>query len=218
MKRLITICAMLCIFALTATGQYEGETITEGVGIDDLKVGETTRDLIVAKYGNEYELIVHKKYSFELDYASKGMSFYFCQADPRQEVFVIELSYPHFSGVTSKGAILGQSTRTQVGNLYKVESEQSDYVIDEEFDGGTISTEIKPEDLDAENLKGVKIKSLLKLEPQAESDTVEDEFKGIEFEYGTIDGYGDNVLTSIDIIEKSGLRQCDSKFGKLEDK
>ncbi len=133
--------------------------IREGVGVDGIAVGKSTSGDVVKKYGKVYRWEVNKKYSYQMTYDKAGVSFYFCQNDKREQIFLIELKSP-FMGKTSRGVTLGKSTKEETEKVYG-----------------------KPRD-------GF-------------------EYPGINFYYNR---YGKrNIITEIDITEKSGIRQCDAK-------
>lgn len=135
------------------------KTINEGVGIEGIKVGKSTSADVIKKFGKVYRWEINKKYSYQMTYDRIGLSFYLCQADKKETVFLIEIKSP-YKGKTSKGVILGQTTKEETEKLYG-----------------------KPKD-------GF-------------------EYPGINFYYNK---YGKrNVISEIDILEKSGLRQCDTK-------
>jgi len=130
--------------------------IREGVGIDGIRVGRSTAADVIKKFGKGYRLEVNKKYSKQMTYDSLGLSFYMCQADKKKEVFLIEIKSP-YRGKTSRGVILGKSTKEETEKIYG-----------------------KPKD-------GF-------------------EYPGVNFYYNK---YGKrNLITEIDIVERSGIRQC----------
>lgn len=91
-----------------------------------------------------------------MTYDSLGLSFYMCQADKTEAIFLIEIKSP-YKGKTSRGIILGKSTKEETEKIYG-----------------------KPSD-------GF-------------------EYPGVNFYYNR---YGKRTLiTEIDILEKSGMRQC----------
>ncbi|MFT3742702.1 MAG: hypothetical protein QM785_00275 [Pyrinomonadaceae bacterium] len=135
------------------------KVIKEGIGIDGVTVGKSTSKDVIKKFGKVYRWEVNKKYSYQMTYPDAGVSFYFCQNDKREEIFLIELKSP-YKGKTSRGITLGKSTKEETEKIYG-----------------------KPKD-------GF-------------------EYPGINFYYNR---YGNrNVITEIDILEKSGMRQCDAK-------
>lgn len=133
--------------------------IKEGIGIDGIIVGKSTSKDVIKKFGKVYRWEVNKKYSYQMTYPEAGVSFYFCQNDKTEEIFLIEIKSP-YKGKTSRGITLGRSTKEETEKIYG-----------------------KPKD-------GF-------------------EYPGINFYYNR---YGNrNLITEIDIVERSGLRQCDAK-------
>lgn len=133
----------------------------EGVGIEGIIVGKSTKQDVIKKFGKDYKWIVHRKYSYQMAYPN-GLSFYICQSDKKQQIFDIEINLP-YKAKTSRGVILNKST---VEDVYKIYGKPS----------GSASSE-----------------SL--------------EYKGVNFSY-TKRGK-DKVITTIDIVERQGLRQCE---------
>ena len=86
--------------------------VREGVGLNGLRVGRSTRSDVIRKYGRGFKFLRNGKYSFQMRYAN-GLSFYYCQSDKVQRVFVIEMRSP-FRGKTAKGIVLGNSTLAEV--------------------------------------------------------------------------------------------------------
>jgi hypothetical protein len=155
MKRLLLPIILLAFYSANA----QGLDIKEGVGVGGVKVGISTQKEVEAKYGKDYKLIKYKKYSAQMLYKEKGLSFYFCQSDKKKEIFVIEIKRP-FVGKTNRGVQIGTSTRKEVEKLY------------------------------GSGNKKYRGKS----------------YKGIEFYY-TPTKAGE-IVTGIDIFEKTGIRQC----------
>lgn len=91
------------------------EVAKEGIGIEGIKVGKSTRSDVIRKFGRDFETKKYGKYSYQMIYES-GLSFYFCQADKQQEIFVIEMRAPYLAK-TSKGIELSKST---VGDIQRV--------------------------------------------------------------------------------------------------
>lgn len=152
----IILVALVSINAQTAKPL---KIIKEGVGIDGLVVGKSTSADVIKKYGKVYRWEVNKKYSYQMTYAELGLSFYMCQNDKREEIFLIEIKSP-FRGKTSKGVTIARSTKEETEKIYGKPTEGFQY-------------------------------------------------PGIHFYYNK---YGNrNLITEIDILEKSGMRQCDAK-------
>jgi hypothetical protein len=132
--------------------------VREGVGFDGLVVGKSTEADVVKKFGKNYKLQTHKKYSYQMVYPN-GVSFYICQQDKRRQIFDIEMRAP-FEARTSRGITLGKSTLEDVYKIYG-----------RNRDGGL-------------------------------------QYRGVSFYY--VKSRGKNIVTVIDIVENSGIRQCDS--------
>jgi hypothetical protein len=113
MKKLLL--PIIFLFVVSAFGQ--GADIKEGEGVKGFKVGITSLKDVEAKLGKPDERRKHKKYSNELKYKDLGLSFYACQSDKKQRIFVIEIKRP-FVGKTARGIQIGTSTRKEVEKLY----------------------------------------------------------------------------------------------------
>ncbi len=127
----------------------------EGVGIEGVKVGKSTKSEIEKKLGKNYKWITNKKYSYQMTYPN-GVSFYFCQAEKQPQVFDIEMRSP-YEVKTSRGVVLRKSTLAEVEKIY-----------------GKAQTGLR--------------------------------YRGIEFYYDTVGGK--KLVTTIDVVENKGLRQC----------
>lgn len=108
---------MIFLTATTTAAYAQGLDIKEGIGVGGVKVGVSTQKDVESKLGNDYQLIKHKKYSTQMFYKTKGLSFYLCQSDKKKQVFVIEIKRP-FVGKTSRGIQIGTSTKKEVEKLY----------------------------------------------------------------------------------------------------
>lgn len=133
--------------------QYQ--TAREGIGVEGVTVGKSTKKDIEKNFGKKYQWTANKKYSYQMTYTN-GLTFYICQADKNQEIFDIEIRSP-YKAKTAKGIKLRESTLEDVKRIYG-----------------------KAED-------GLR-------------------YRGIEFYYQKLGGK--NLITVIDIVEKTGLRQC----------
>ncbi len=157
MKKLII--PIILLFVCSVFGQ--GLDIKEGVGVGNVKVGISSQKDVENKIGKDYQLIKHKKYSTQMLYKDQGLSFYFCQADKKKQIFVIEIKRP-FVGKTSRGIQIGTSTKKSVEKLY-----------------GSGNKKYRGK-----------------------------QYKGVGFYY-TPAKKGE-IVTGIDIFEKTGIRQCKS--------
>lgn len=148
---------LLAGLSLNITAQKKSYvTAKAGVGVDGLKVGKSTRADVIEKYGRNFTTKKYGAYSAQMIYRN-GMSFYYCQSDKTQEIFVIEMRSPA-KAKTAKGIVLGKSPVSDLRKKYG-----------------------KPK-------KGLR-------------------FKGIEFYYNTY--RGKKVVSVIDIVENSGMRECE---------
>ena len=135
------------------------KVVREGVGFDGLVVGRSTQADVIKKFGKEYKLKTHKKYSYQMIYPN-GVSFYVCQEDKRKQIFDIEIRAP-FAAKTAKGITLGKSTLEDIHKIYG-----------KNRDGGL-------------------------------------QYRGVSFFYKK--SRGKNIVTVIDIVENTGIRQCAEK-------
>jgi len=127
MKRaFITILATL-VFSNFASVKAQ-ESAVEGIGVNGIKVGKSTKNDVIRKFGRDYELVTHGTYSKQLTYEKLGIAVYYCQADKKQTIFVIQLRKP-FNVVTSKGVVLGESTVADVKRLYGEPAENEEFAL-----------------------------------------------------------------------------------------
>ena len=115
-RLLLAVCALLSSTLMAA----ETPVITPGVGADGLRVGVSTEQDVIAKYGAQFEKIKHLEYSYQLKYPELGMSFYYCQQDPDKKLFTIE----YLRGSTNDGIVIGRSTMAEV---QKRQGQSEDY-------------------------------------------------------------------------------------------
>lgn len=100
----------------------EFKLISEGLGIKGVYVWRSTERDVIAAYGEDYELVKHGSYTYELRYVLLDLSFYYCQNDPQKRIFDIECR-AGFAGFTAKGIVLGRSTVRDVFKAYGVSPE-----------------------------------------------------------------------------------------------
>jgi hypothetical protein len=93
------------------------ELISEGLGVGRIYVGHSTADDVASVYGKTFETIEHGNYSYELRYASLGLSFWYCREDKQKHIFDINAVAP-FVGFTARGIVLGKSTLGDVIKAY----------------------------------------------------------------------------------------------------
>lgn len=91
--------------------------LAAGVGIEGIAVGYSTKSSVTAKYGNDFELITHKVYSYEMRYSDLGLSFWYRYSDPEQKIFCISVR-PPCNGFTSRGIVVGSSKLKDVFKAY----------------------------------------------------------------------------------------------------
>ncbi|WP_299335268.1 hypothetical protein [uncultured Psychroserpens sp.] len=119
MKKILSILSLLVLIncgSVNKYTQYE-HIITEGKGIDSFHINTINATDVKHKLGKDYDLIKHKDYSFQIVYKNLGMSFYYMQNDPEEQIFLISFKSP-FNGKTSKNIVLNKSTMIDVVNAY----------------------------------------------------------------------------------------------------
>lgn len=118
-RRTISVIWIVCAAALIALPQTvtKPNVIKEGVGVMGIKVGSSTSKDVVKKFGKVYRWEINKKYSYQMTYDRSGVSFYFCQQDKKEVIFLIEMKAP-FKGTTTKGVTLGTTTKEETEKLY----------------------------------------------------------------------------------------------------
>ncbi len=114
--------AFLAVIFASTVQSVDGQSrsrplLVEGVGTENIVVGKSTIENVFIEYGSDYRLIEHGKYSLEYFYKQLGLAFYACRADPNKEVFVI-VSRPKSGATTTKGIVVGRSTKAEVEDLY----------------------------------------------------------------------------------------------------
>jgi hypothetical protein len=82
--------------------ESENKLIIPGVGIDGIRINQTTSKEIEIKYGKNYDLVNHNNYSFEMYYSEIGLSCYYKQNDPIKMIFMIKLR-EEFGAYTEHG-------------------------------------------------------------------------------------------------------------------
>ena len=163
LKSCLILAVLICgLFSNAADAQSKNKQTKEsrkiareGVGVEGIAVGRSTRRDVERKFGKDYKWVTNGKYSFQMTYKN-GLSFYLCQADKKQQIFDIEMRSP-YKVKTSKGIVLRESTAEDIKRIY-----------------GKAKTGMR--------------------------------YRGVEFYYTKIKGK--NIVTVIDIVEPTGLRQC----------
>lgn len=113
LKRFFIVSFICCVSFVSAKAQAYGE---EGVGIAGVTVGKSSLSDVVAMYGEDYKIIEHNKYSYEARY-SNGLSFWYCYADTDKRIVGLKVA-PPYTGITSKGIVVGESTVEDVFRIY----------------------------------------------------------------------------------------------------
>jgi len=101
----------------SAINSPQSELVIDGVGISWIVVNASTEADVIALYGDDFKLIEHRKYSYEIEYKDLGLSFYYCYCDEEKRIVAILIKAP-CPGATSKGIIVGQNTLQDVFDLY----------------------------------------------------------------------------------------------------
>ena len=121
-EKLLFVIALILISTVCITAQNDKSKETynlvrEGKGIEGIVVGRSTMNDVVKKLGKDYRWQINKKYSYQMTYDRKGVSFYMCQEDKRKQIFLIEIKSP-YKAKTTKGVILGKSTKEETEKIY----------------------------------------------------------------------------------------------------
>ena len=117
MKKKILFLLFFTISCLLISAQAQTiEVAKEGIGVEGIKVGKSTRSDVIRKFGRDFETKKYGKYSYQMIYES-GLSFYFCQADRQQEIFVVEMRAP-YRAKTLRGIELSKSTVVDIRRIY----------------------------------------------------------------------------------------------------
>lgn len=113
----ITLSITLSAFANLAQTEGRAVYVAAGLGIDGITVGYSTKNSVTSKYGDDYELIEHNHYSYEIRYRDRGMSFWYRYEDPDQRIFSIGLRRES-RAFTGQGIVAGSSSLQDVFNAY----------------------------------------------------------------------------------------------------
>lgn len=116
---ILAIALSVTLFVFANLVQTEGRAVyvAAGFGIDGITVGYSTKNSVTSKYGDDYSLIEHNHYSYEIRYRDTGMSFWYRYEDPEQKIFSIALR-PESRAFTGQGIVVGRSTLQDVFNAY----------------------------------------------------------------------------------------------------
>ena len=103
--------------AISRTNQAQSKAgpIKDGTGAGEILIGESTAADVEARHGTKYELKNMNDYSYRMDYTDSQLAFYYCFQDPKKKIFLVEI---RDGGVTSKGIVIGTSTKKDVVALY----------------------------------------------------------------------------------------------------
>ena len=91
--------------------------LAEGLGVDGITVGYSTASDVVAKFGKDFRLTEHRKYSYEMAYDDAGLSFWYRYDDTEKKIFTIA-ARPSSRAFTARGIVVGKSTLQDVFNAY----------------------------------------------------------------------------------------------------
>ncbi len=236
--------------------------VIEGESLDNIAIGKSTMDEVIAFYGADYKLITHGKYSYEMIYRKLGLSFYSCQNDPNKEIFSIHIQAP-FKATTGKGIVLNESTfddvfraygkweKNSMGFEYEKEGlyfdyeeetvEDSEETEETENQPNAVNSDEKTENtgftidgesgrentfiIDGEEVTELRTGTLtngydapfdIEQKEEGSSDSIEREESSDESETDKSEEkiIKAKIVKRIQLVEKNGLRQCDSKFPK----
>jgi hypothetical protein len=117
MKKLILLFTITGVLAGLCAAQPKAyNVVKEGVGVEGIKVGKSSAKDVVKKFGSPRRE-ANKKYSYQLTYDRRGLSFYYCQGDKKETIFLIEIKKPYLAK-TSRGVVLGESTKEATEKIY----------------------------------------------------------------------------------------------------
>lgn len=115
---LLSVVLALTAGSVSAQTAFERQTVSEGYGVGKILVRYSKDSDVTGEYGDDNRIIKHGSYSTGIAYEKLGLAFYYCQADPEKEIFSIHIKAP-FKADTSRGVILGVSTKEEAELLYK---------------------------------------------------------------------------------------------------
>jgi len=117
LERIILAITIALSVSFLAQSQTRVVYVAPGLGIDGITVGYSTKNSVTSKYGDDYSLIEHNKYSYEMKYYDQGMSFWYRYGDPEQKIFSISVRGSS-RGFTGRGIFVGRSTLQDVVDAY----------------------------------------------------------------------------------------------------
>lgn len=239
-KTAVVVTAFLFFVSNIGAQQPHGVVI-EGESLEGIRIGKSVESDVISSYGKAFKLVEHNKYSFEIVYNKLGLGFYYCSNDPKKEIFLVRVESP-FQATTSKGIILSQSTFANVFDIYGASNENSagfefeginfHYQTDKEKaaydDKLYINRKIKevkieevaatksPSELQVLNQISLSLNRLDLSGSQVESTTKVDPDEKSKEDEKTLELIKEKIVNRIELIEKSGLRQCQVKFPSTE--
>ena len=111
----IILSVTVSVFANLVQAEGRAVYVAAGLGIEGITVGYSTKNSVTSKYGNDYVLIEHNNYSYEISYRDR--SFWYRYEDPEERIFSIALR-PESRAFTGRGIVVGRSSLQDVFNAY----------------------------------------------------------------------------------------------------
>ena len=71
--------------------KQEKISVISGLSVDDIVVGAHISEIVIQKYGLDYDEINHNNYSIEMSYSEIGLSFYYRFDNPFKTIFSIDV-------------------------------------------------------------------------------------------------------------------------------
>lgn len=229
MKKTIALVTLL----LAGLGPIHAQTLVDGERLNNIVIGKSTVADVVAHYGADYKLKKWGRYSNALVYQRLGLTFYSCQGDPKREIFSIVMQAP-FEIETSKGIVLGKSTFSDVFVSYGLWNETSagfeyersglyfNHVAEifsgfeesnQNFDELPATVAANPEPTVVPDKSTVDDRSEFSSDETADMKTDgREENSDDEGLRKVVAEHGDKIVRQIELIEKGGLRQCQTNF------
>lgn len=243
---MLLICAAVVAFTVSLAQSREG-FVLEGESFENILIGKSTMDDVIAAYGTNYELVKHRDYSNQIIYKNLGLSFYSCQADPNKEIFVVQIEAP-FKAVTGRGITLGESTYADVVRLYGKVNESSAGL---EYQGVYFNSERqkleKPQSqqqqvnlkagesqktnvsnllinknenttfiIDGAEVSNARAGSINRANELQAKNNNNKKVSGEDDEIADLEIYKTRIVNRIELVEQSGLRQCEVKFRNIK--
>src|ERR1044072_9619855 len=105
----VALSVTISVFVNVVQAQSRTVYVAAGLGIEGITVGYSTKNSVTAKYGDDYALIEHDHYSYEIRYRATGMSFWYRYDDPEQKIFSLSMR-PESRAFTAGGIVVGRSS------------------------------------------------------------------------------------------------------------